>query len=191
MSSKYQSQVLSRKEDKMTLDPFFNAPFAIQIHMIAAFGAFFLGAAVLWKRKGGKIHKLNGRIWVALMMVTAFSGFFIHEIRMWGNFSPIHIFSVVTPISLVYAIYAIRKGNMSEHINTMKATYIGGMVFAGGFTFLPGRINHEIFFGDADWNGIPMSWVLVLLFAGAILIALYFSPNKAAAQNNNSKPSGQ
>ncbi len=161
----------------MTLEPFYNAPLAIQIHMVAAIGAFFLGAIVLWRKKGGRIHKINGRIWVALMMITAFSGFFIHEIKMWGNFSPIHIFSVVTPISLTYAILAIRKGRVKDHVTGMRGTYVGGMLFAGGFTFFPGRLNYEILFGKSEWTSFSISLSIALAFIGAALIALYFSRN--------------
>lgn len=159
----------------MTLEPILNASPAIQIHMIAALGAFFLGAVVLWKKKGGKTHKLNGRIWVALMMVTAISGFFIHEIKMWGDFSPIHIFSVITPIGLLAGIYAARRGMVSAHVRAMRGTYVGGMLFAGGFTFFPGRINHEIFFGSRSWDASLLPWSILLAFAGATLIALYYS----------------
>jgi uncharacterized membrane protein len=159
----------------MTLEPFFEASLAIQIHMIAAMGAFFLGAVVLWRRKGNTTHKQLGKVWVLLMLVTSFSAFFIHEIQLWGNYSPIHILAVTTPISLVYAIYAARKGKIQEHLRTMKATYIGGMVIAGGFTFLPGRLNYEMLFGDSQTDVFEQAggWLIPIILAG--LIALYFS----------------
>ncbi|MGB7335607.1 MAG: DUF2306 domain-containing protein [Salaquimonas sp.] len=165
----------------MNLQPFFNATPAIQIHMVAAVGALVLGAIVLWKKKGNRVHKLNGRIWVALMMVTALSGFFIHEIKVWGNFSPIHIFSIVTPISLLFAIYEARKGDIDGHQRTMKATYIGGMLIAGGFTFLPGRLNHEIFFGDRDWVGLSPAMAFILVFAPALLVAAYYWRSRSSS----------
>ena len=35
-------------------------------------------------KKGGMLHKVPGRMWVALILFIAFSSFFIHEIGLWG-----------------------------------------------------------------------------------------------------------
>ena len=157
----------------MNLEPFFQAGPAIQIHMIAAIGAFLLGAVVLWRRKGGQWHKFNGRVWVALMLVTSFSAFFIHEIRVWGDYSPIHILAVTTPIVLAYAIHAARRRDIRTHQKSMKLTYLGGMIIAGGFTFLPGRLSHEIFFGSAGWAGFGANPGVALALAIVFLAAVY------------------
>ncbi len=163
----------------MNIEPFLNASPAIQIHMTAAIAALVLGAFVLWRRKGGAAHKRNGRIWVGLMMVTALSGFFIHEIRMWGNYSPIHIISFLVPISLAYGIREARSGRIAAHQTTMKSAYAGGMIIAGGFTFLPGRLSHEIFLGSDGGDLVPAyGWVLP--FIGAAIVFAYF-----ALRNNN------
>lgn len=166
---------------ELTLQPFFEASLAIQIHMIAAVAAFFLGAAVLWKRKGNATHKQLGKVWVLLMLVTSFTAFFIHEIRLWGDYSPIHILAVITPISMAFAIYSARKGNIHAHLTTMKAAYIGGMVIAGGFTFFPGRLSYRMLFGDSQFDVLGQSggWMIPLIIAG--LIALYFYRKKPAS----------
>lgn len=160
-------------ERKMTLEPFYTASPAIQMHMIAAVGALILGAIVLWRRKGGKWHKINGRVWVALMLFTAISGFFIHEIKLWGDYSPIHIISALVPVGLFFSVMAARNRNIAKHQRMMKGTYLGGMIIAGGFTFLPGRLNHEIFFG-ADSSVLP-GWQLAVLIAFAVLFWTGFS----------------
>lgn len=156
----------------MNYELFFQASTAIQIHMIAAVSAFFLGLIVLWKKKGGPQHKLNGRIWVMLMMVTAFSGFFIHEIRLWGDYSPIHIFSIITPISLIYGIVAARKGDFTTHQHSMRGTFIGGMLFAGSITFLPGRLSNKIFLAEQDWTHLILAFVMFFTLGVISLIAL-------------------
>jgi len=157
----------------INLLPFFEAPLATQIHVVAALGAAILGSVVLWRRKGGRLHKFNGRFWVALMAVTAASSFFIHEIKLWGNYSPIHLLSVwVLFISLPLAIFYVRRGNIERHKQTMQATFVGGIVLAGGFTFLPGRMMHEIVFGDADFAMPSGGWMISI--AAALVIAGYF-----------------
>jgi uncharacterized membrane protein len=39
--------------------------------------------------KGTATHRVAGRTWVVLMSAVALTSFFIHEIRLWGSWSPI------------------------------------------------------------------------------------------------------
>ena len=158
----------------MNWDPFIQAGSAIQIHAVAATYSLFIGAFVLWRKKGTRLHRNLGKTWVAAMLIVAFTGFFIHEIRLFGPFSPIHLFSVLVPISLFFNIRAARCGNIAAHRNGMKATYVGGMVFAGGFTFLPGRLNYEIFFGAVENSLASSTFGWGVSIGIAVLIALYY-----------------
>ena len=79
-----------------TLLPFFAATWLIQLHILAAFFAIAGGGVQFFLQKGGSLHKLVGRLWVSSMAVVALSSFFIHEIRLFGLFSPIHLLSVMT-----------------------------------------------------------------------------------------------
>ena len=128
----------------MNLNILFNASPAIQIHVYAAILAFITGALVLWRRKGTANHKRWGKVWVALMVITALTSFFINEIRLVGPFSPIHIISLGTLLSLFLAIKAVRNGDIKSHKSSMKATYIGGMGIAGGLAFMPGRLMYDV-----------------------------------------------
>lgn len=67
---------------------------AIAIHLLTAIPALPLGAYVLLSRKGDLAHRTLGKIWAALMLVTAIDTFFIREVT--GHIGPIHIFAVVT-----------------------------------------------------------------------------------------------
>ncbi len=128
----------------MNLVILFNAPLAIQIHVYAAVLAFIVGTLVLWRRKGTAQHKLWGKAWVALMVLTALSSFFIHEIRLLGPFSPIHIISLATLFSLFFAVKQVRNGDVDSHQKSMKSTYIGAMGIAGALAFAPGRMMYEV-----------------------------------------------
>ncbi|MGE0502744.1 MAG: DUF2306 domain-containing protein [Rhizobiaceae bacterium] len=128
----------------MTLEPLISASPAIQVHVAAAVAAFVLGGVVLFRRKGGRTHMMLGRVWVLLMLVVVFSSLFIHTIRLWGIWSPIHLLSVGAFVSLVYGVAMIRRRNVSAHKRTMQGTYLGALVIAGFFTFMPGRIMHEV-----------------------------------------------
>lgn len=153
----------------MTLEPILEASPAIQIHMAAAIGSLVLGAAMLWRRKGGAVHRLNGRVWVILMAITALSGLFIHELRMWGAWSPIHLLSLAVPVFLVLGVHAARTRNLVRHRVMMRNTYAGGMLVAGGFTFLPGRINYRMLLSDGGTMPSSPNHVWMLLLISALL----------------------
>lgn len=146
----------------MTLEPLLEASLAIQLHTAAAVLAFILGAVVLFRRKGDRSHRLAGRVWVGLMLVVAVSSFFIHAIRMVGIWSPIHLLSLATLLALGCGVWLARSGRIAAHRRTMQATYLGALVVAGFFTFMPGRIMHEVLFGGPrPWLGIGMSVALL------------------------------
>lgn len=160
----------------MDTTAFTNAGLIIQIHLIAALVALVLGIAILWQRKGTKPHRLYGKIWVGLMAVVALSSFFINELRTFGPFSAIHILSIFTLVSLVQAINAVRKGNIRLHQNIMKGLFFGGLVGAGIFTLMPGRILHRTFFGKPEFylTSESTAWILPFLFTAIIGIFIYW-----------------
>jgi uncharacterized membrane protein len=130
----------------MTLAPLLNAPLAIQIHAVAALALIPLTAVQFWRRKGGVNHRLLGWIWVVLMAITAISSFWVHSIRLIGPFSPIHILSIATAISLVVAIWARRTGRIAQHRRIMIQITIGWAI-AGLLATLPGRVMYQMIFG--------------------------------------------
>ena len=119
----------------------------IPLHAIAAMMAIILGAVQFYMKKGGVIHKLLGRIWVGLMLIVSVSSFFIHEIKLWGAYSPIHLLSLWTIFSLSLAIYFVRVGNIKRHKQMMIALYGFALILTGFFTFMPGRVMYQITFG--------------------------------------------
>ena len=131
----------------MTLDPLFAASQPIPLHALAALAATILGAAQLWAPKGTRIHRRVGWIWVGLMAFVAFSGFFIHVLKVIGPFSPIHLLSVLTLASLWYAIRAARRGDIKRHRRTMVALFWMALILTGFFTFLPGRVMYQVVTG--------------------------------------------
>lgn len=167
----------------MNFQPFIDTSPAIQIHMIAALMALGVGAVIFSRRKGTKLHKGLGRLWVCLMAVVALSSFMIHEIKVWGDFSPIHLISIFTLISLPMAIYHARKGNIIAHQRTMKGTYVGGLLVAGALTFLPGRLNFQLFFGGGFGIGPTAGWIIGLLAACAVGIYMAWQNRARSSQS--------
>jgi uncharacterized membrane protein len=101
----------------------------IAVHIAAAVLSLVVGASILLCQKGTPRHRLMGRVWVAAMFVTVLSSFGIRELNH-GHLSWIHSLAVLTAISLVRAIWAIRQGNVSAHVAAMRGSFIG-LVVAG------------------------------------------------------------
>ena len=151
----------------MTLEPLLDAPLAVQIHVAAVTPAALLGAHLLLRPKGTPLHRLLGRIWMALMVVTAVSSFFIHQINLFYGFSPIHLLSIATLFGSWNAIAAARRGDIRQHKRIVTGLYFGGIVVAGLFTFVHGRIMHAVAFTGAEWPA-----VLIAALIGSILVAI-------------------
>jgi uncharacterized membrane protein len=132
----------------MSLAPLLNASPLIQIHAFAAMGAFALGAVQLAAPKGTLPHRTIGWIWATLMLTVAISSFWIHGIGMVGPFSAIHLLSILTLVTLPAAILAARRHHVETHRKAMTSIFIGALVIAGFFTFMPGRIMYRVAFGS-------------------------------------------
>lgn len=131
----------------MTLAPLLQASPAIQLHAFAAMTAFALGIVQLSAPKGTLPHRTVGWIWVTLMLAVSVSAFFIHQIRLWGPWSPIHLLAIFTLITLPIAVWNAHRHRVSQHRNAMIAIFLGALVIAGLFTLLPGRIMNAVVFG--------------------------------------------
>jgi uncharacterized membrane protein len=131
----------------MSLAPLLEAAPAIPVHAFAAMAAFALGLVQFAAPKGTLPHRTVGWIWVVLMAVVAASSFWIHEIRLLGPWSPIHLLSIFTLIMLPIAVWRARRHRVADHRRIMTMTFVGALVIAGLFTLLPGRIMHAVVFG--------------------------------------------
>jgi uncharacterized membrane protein len=131
----------------MSLAPLLDAAPAIQLHAFAATTAFVLGIVQFSAPKGTLPHRTIGGIWVALMVVVSLSSFWIHQLRLWESWSPIHLLSVFTLVMLPLAVLAAHRHAVDRHRRAMIAIFFGALVVAGLFTLVPGRILHKVVFG--------------------------------------------
>src|SRR5262249_10792706 len=93
-------------------------------------------------------HRAVGWAWVTLMVIVAGSSFWIHELRVWGPWSPIHLLAIYTLAMLPLAAMHARRHRVEKHRKAMIAIFVGALVVAGLFTFWPGRIMHAVLFGQ-------------------------------------------
>jgi len=128
----------------MTLAPLLEAPVVIQLHAFTAMGAFVLGLVQFLSPKGTLPHRTLGWVWVLMMLVVATSSLFIHQIRLWGIWSPIHLLSIFTLVTVPLAVLSAHRHRVVSHERAMVSIFVGALVIAGAFTFLPGRIMHAV-----------------------------------------------
>ena len=132
----------------MSLAPLLDAAPAIPVHAFAAMAAFALGVVQFAAPKGTLPHRTVGWIWVALMATVAASSFWIHEVRLLGPWSPIHLLSIFTLVMVPLAVWKAHRHEVGAHRRIMISLFLGALLIAGLFTLLPGRVMHAVVFGS-------------------------------------------
>ncbi|MFK7763785.1 MAG: DUF2306 domain-containing protein [Roseobacter sp.] len=94
------------------LEPLYQSGLIITLLSFAAVTALFLGAAQLVLPKGSRLHRGAGYLWIGLLGSVALSSFWIHDLRLVGPFSPIHLLSIFT---LAHLVFALRAATKSRH----------------------------------------------------------------------------
>lgn len=122
-----------------------DASLMVKLHLAGALTAFVIGAVLLRGVKGTGLHRKLGYTWVAAMTLAAITSFFL--VGLNGNhYSLIHGLSAWTVVILPMAVFAARRKNIRRHAKGMTNLFLGGLVVAGLFSFLPGRMLWSIFF---------------------------------------------
>ncbi len=130
----------------MNFNPLFEASPAVQVHVAAVAVAIGLSVFMLAARKGTHAHRLTGRGWVAMLATICVSSFWITGMND-DHYSWIHLLSAGTLLGLFYAVWQVRRGNIRAHKYAMLSIMFGALAGAGAFTFAPGRLMGQIFFG--------------------------------------------
>ena len=112
---------------------------AVVAHLASVMAALPLGLSQLVLPKGTVRHRLVGYTWLTLMVFTALVSFAIHTINKNG-LSWIHLFSVLTLVLAPVIAWRARRGEVEKHRQAVLGLLGGGLVIAGAFTFIPGRV---------------------------------------------------
>lgn len=134
--------------------PVLTLPPAVTIHLTLALAALVLGPLALLARKGSRIHRAAGYVWVAAMVGTAVSSLFIRDFDKpnIAGYTVIHLLVLVTFLGLGKAIWAVSHGQIAAHRKAMWSTYLGACIGAGAFTLLPGRyLGHLVWHQTLGW----------------------------------------
>lgn len=123
---------------------------AIIVHVATVVPAALIGTYLIFvSRKGARWHRALGYVYLVLMTVTAVTTLWVHSLMPRGpffGFSPVHLLIPLTLFGVYGALRSARAHRVNRHRAGMLGVYFGGIMVAGGLTFLPGRIMHGIFF---------------------------------------------
>lgn len=119
------------------------------LHIAIILPAFVFGTILMFMRKGLPLHKMLGSNYLALMLATGIITLFMSAKvgpTFLGHFGFIHLISLYTLYIVPSAYIAARRGNIKTHKMHMIGLYVGGILIAGIFTFVPGRMLHGLLF---------------------------------------------
>jgi uncharacterized membrane protein len=119
---------------------------AIQLHLAGVAIAILIGAVLLAGVKGTTVHRVLGWTWVLAMMTAAVSSLFIRVINP-GHFSFIHLLTGWVIIALPMGVAFARRHKVRLHARMMTGLFTSGLLIAGLFAFVPGRLMWNIVFG--------------------------------------------
>ncbi len=121
-------------------------PVAVLIHLATVIPALAIGSFVLLRPKGLPLHRALGWSFALLMVGTAVSTWWV-RISHPGHFSFIHLFSLLTLVSIPRIVWWARSHQVERHRRAVLALMLGGLILAGFFTFLPQRLLGHWLFG--------------------------------------------
>jgi uncharacterized membrane protein len=102
------------------------------VHLATMIATLALTPAILWMRRGTRLHRKLGYAWVAALALTAIDSF---AIRTSGHPSLIHTLSVVTLCALPMLVITARRHDHKRHRRLVRGLVIGALLTAGFFTF--------------------------------------------------------
>ena len=114
-------------------------PGVVWIHLATVMTPLALTPVQLLRRRGDTLHRALGWIWAVLLFATAWVSFAIRGIND-GGLSFIHIFSVVTIVTVPLMILAARSHRIATHRRSVRLIVTGALLIAGFFTLLPSRL---------------------------------------------------
>jgi uncharacterized membrane protein len=134
------------------LQLFLNAAPIVQTHIGSVVFAVGVGPLAVFRRRRDGWHKLLGYFWVMAMATLVVMSFFITGLRP-GQFSAIHLLSILVLVSLARGLWLIRQRRIRAHAIQMQALYLQALLGAGLFTFVPGRMMSRVLFSQTPTLG--------------------------------------
>ena len=118
----------------------------IWLHLASVMLPLAITPVQLLRRRGDGVHRMLGWIWALSLFGTALISFGIRDVND-GDFSFIHIFSIITILTVPMLVFAARHHRIARHRRAVRGLVTGALLAAGYFTLIPSRI-----LGGWLWN---------------------------------------
>lgn len=115
-------------------------------HIAAIVVAVALTPVMLLRRRGDRIHRRLGLVWIAAMFLAAAFSFGIGGIN-GGSLSLIHILSAWTLVQVPVIFWTARTHRHRQHRSSVRGMVGGALIIAGIFTFPFDRLMGHWLFG--------------------------------------------
>lgn len=122
-------------------------PPIIWSHILTILTALVLTPVMLLRRRGDRLHRQLGYVWVTAMGLTAALTFGIRTINPSGGLSWIHILAAWTLIQVPLIVWSARTHNLARHRASVRGMVLGALIIAGIFTFPFNRLMGHWLFG--------------------------------------------
>jgi uncharacterized membrane protein len=127
-------------------DEWQRVPGFVWAHIVTIVTALVLTPVMLLRRRGDRLHRRLGWIWVSAMTLTAIFSLSVRGIND-GSLSLIHIFSFWTLIQVPSIVWSARSHDVARHRASVRGMVGGALIVAGIFTFPFGRLMGHWLFG--------------------------------------------
>lgn len=121
-------------------------PSSVWLHLGTIGVATALTPLMLLRRRGDRLHRRLGYVWVTAMFLTALVSLDLRLMNR-GGFSVIHILSVWTMIQVPLIIWRARQHDWVRHRSAVRGMVLGALLIAGFFTFPFNRLLGHWLFG--------------------------------------------
>lgn len=121
-------------------------PLNVWAHVTIIIIAMALTPLMLLRKRGDRLHRRVGYVWVGAMLLTAMVSLDIRVINH-GEFSPIHLLSIWTIIQVPLIVIRARQHDAVRHRRAVHGMVLGALLIAGFFTFPFNRMLGQMLFG--------------------------------------------
>lgn len=121
-------------------------PLNVWAHVTIIIIAMALTPLMLLRKRGDRLHRRVGYVWVGAMLLTAMVSLDIRVINR-GEFSPIHLLSIWTIIQVPLIVIRARQHDAVRHRRAVHGMVLGALLIAGFFTFPFNRMLGQMLFG--------------------------------------------
>ncbi|PWJ40995.1 DUF2306 domain-containing protein [Sediminitomix flava] len=138
------------------------------VHLVAACFSLFYGTLILILKKGTKLHKVSGYIYVLGMLTVIATAFMIY--RLFGGFGPFHVTTIISLVTLSVGMLPIFLKKYIKNWKYLHFSFMYWSVIGLYAAFVAELFVRVKVAGVSIWEGMTFATTAVML-VGIIFFA--------------------